>query len=164
MVNKYISEFLHSIENFVFSKILNKIYLMIIDGDKNNILEIFNLDLSFPYKIYEELNYDELCLNFKSILFKMYLSAKNFYNNNSNSNIEISGNKSRNKTFVLCIDTKEDKVVTNSNLYENIFTTIEEKFLKNLFQNDLLNLFKKREIIADLEHLNFSICVSRNYV
>lgn len=166
MVTKYISDFLANIESFIFSRILNKIYILIVDADSNTILEIFNLDLNIPCKFYYELNYDELCLNFKSLLYKLYLSSqgrkkmtnleKMKYNQENNNEI--------NKTFLLCVETKEDKIITNLKLYENIFSTIEEKFIKSLFEKDLMNIFENREILSICDDYNISISISRNYL
>jgi hypothetical protein len=150
----HIAEFLKFIENFLFARFINKIYILIIDADNNTILEVFNLEVDFADKFYD-LNYEELCLNFKSILYKLYHSYINKISDNSNM---------INKTFNLCIETGESKVISSTKLYEEMFTSIEENFIKNLFKNDLIKLFEKREVCAILDETNFSLKLSRNFI
>ena len=152
-VNQYINEFLKNCENFLFTRYIKKIYILIVDADKNQIIEISNLEIDVADKFYN-LNHDEVCLNFKSILYKLYTSSINKKNDDMN-NI--------NKTFFLCIETKESKVITNIKIFDEIIGKIEDNFVKNLFKSDLIKLIGQKEICAIVDELNYTIKITRNY-
>jgi hypothetical protein len=154
-VTTYINDFLQNIEKFLFLKYIKKIYILIIDSDEDNskITEIFNLNISFPDTFYEY-NYKELCLNFKSILNQLYIQFVN-----KNTNIPLSNDK----TFALCIETLESRVISNIKVYDEILNSIEGNFVKNLFRNDVLSVFRERETCVILDDVNLSINISRNY-
>ena len=152
-VNQYINEFLKNCENFLFARYIKKIYILIVDADKNQIIEISNLEIDVADKFYI-LNHDEVCLNFKSILYQLYTSHVNKKNDDS---VNI------NKTFFLCLETKESKVITNLKMFEEINSNIEDNFVKNLFKSDLIKLVGQKEICAIVDELNYSIKITRNY-
>jgi hypothetical protein len=67
-----------------------------------------------------------------------------------------------NTSFTLCIETVESKVVTSRKSYTSILNLFENNFVKHLFNNDLLNVFKGTEIcVCDEDILN--ITISRNF-
>lgn len=152
-VSHYISQFLKNIENFIFSRFINKIYVLIIDADAEtdtaSIIEIYNLEVDFFSKFYG-INYDELCLTFKSILNKFYVS---------NVNIK-DRNPLLNKTFSLCIETKESNLFTNRKSYDDIVNNTNLNFVKNLsiYNNN------KRDVCIISDNLNFSISLYKNYL
>lgn len=178
VINDYISDFLKDIENLIFSRFINKIYILIIDADSSTILELYSMECNFSEKFYT-LNYQELCLNFKSILYKLFItgnkriverqtnkfipSQENF-NKLSTNKDEIIDISQANKTFLLCLESNESKVLSNVKLYEEIINSFEENFVKNLFKNDMIKLFEKRELYAILDDPNFSITISRNFL
>jgi hypothetical protein len=173
VVNDYISDFLKNIENLIFSRFINKIYILIIDADSSTILEMYSMECSFSQNFYT-LNYEELCLNFKSILFKLFITGnkritekekKILIPNQENFNKHsIDYNTQANKTFLLCLESNESKVLSNVKLYEEILNSFEENFVKNLFKNDMIKLFEKRELCAMIDDPNFSITISRNFI
>lgn len=152
-INEYISLFLKNIEKLLFEKFIKKIYILIIDADTNIIIEVFNLELDFA-KMFYEFNYSELCLNFKSILYKLKLNL----GNTKDVNYDI------NKTFSLCVETNESHIFTNPKLYEETLNCIESNFIKNLFKNDLLKLYQKRQVYVIFDDLYFSVNISSNFL
>jgi len=153
-VNEYITEFLKNCEDLLFTRYLKKIYILIVDVELNKIIEIFNLELDVVDKLYN-LKHEDVCLDLKSILYKLYTSYVN-------RKVDDNFNKI-NKTFLLCIETKESKVISNLKLFDEISNCIEENFVKNLFKSDFIKIYERKEVCAIVEEINYSIKIVRNY-
>lgn len=154
-VSDYISEFLKNIEQLLFARFVNKIYILIIDADSNTILEVYNCEIEFN-EIFYDLSYENLCLGLKSVLYKLYTSYIN----------KTETFPDKNKTFSLCIETKESKIFSDQKLFDEVVNCIEVNFVKNLFKNDLLKLYQKRDVCVAGEIIcsYFSINISKNYL
>jgi len=148
-VIEQISDFIENIEKMLFNRFLNKIYILIINADTNTIVETFNIEVNFSRYFYD-LNYEELCSNFKSVLYKLYVSNK------------IINVKNMNKTFLLCIETNENKYFSSLKLYDEINQTIDAKFVRNLFKQEYLPLMVKHETLVVLDDTNFTLNISHN--
>lgn len=94
-------------------------------------------------------------MNFKSILYKLWLTYIN----------QIDDNKESNKVFTLCLESSETKVFANTKLFEEINQNIEENFVRNIFNanDNLLSVYQNREVCVILDDVNYTINISRNY-
>ena len=154
IINDYIYEFLESLEIMIMNNLIKRITINIIDPDKKIILEYFNLNLEIN-EHYNKLNYEDICLNFKSILYKFYLDYSNKEEVYPNSN----------KSFNLCIETVDSKVFSSSNFknFKESNKVIEDNFIIEYFNSNTLKLFKNTEICVVLDHMNFNLVLSRNF-
>jgi hypothetical protein len=148
----YVSDFLKCIENFVFLKFLKKVYICIIDDSDNSIIEIFNLDVNFA-SIICDFEHEELRLYFKSLLSNFWFKYIN----------KQSPCKDKNSKFHLCIETKETKVISNFKLYKEILNNMEDNYIKNIFTNDFLTVYKNCEICVQDSEFNLEITIYRNF-
>lgn len=152
-ISKQISMFLEKIEGLLFSKAIKNIYILIINCKENKLLEVFNLEIDFPDIIYK-FDHEELCLYFKSALHKLYLQ----YSNRRDEYRKI------NKTFLLGIETKESKLISNHKIYQETISTFESSFISNLFTKSNLNIYNQREDCARIEDINIFISIYRNFL
>jgi hypothetical protein len=133
----------------IYLKFIKKIYLCILNAEDSTTLEIFNLEIGFKNII--DYEYQEIRLYFKSLLSNLWhkLILKNIHTGNT--------------TFTLCIETVESKVVTSKKVYSGVLSLFENSFVKDMFSNDLLNVFKGTEVcVSDEDILN--ITISRNFI
>jgi hypothetical protein len=97
------------------------------------------------FKSFEH-EYQEIRLYFKSLLSNLWykLITKQFHEANT--------------TFTLCIETVESKVITSKGNYTKVLNLFENNFVKELFNTDLLNVFKTTELcVSDDDILNITI-------
>lgn len=152
-ISEYINQFLEDIEPLLFNNILKRITLNIIDPENKQLLEYFTLNMEIN-EYYNSLNYEELCLNLKSALYKLYLDYAN----------KQEAFADRNKSFNLCIETKDSKIFSSSNFkqYKEINKIVQDNFIIECFNNMSLDLLVNREVCCVLDHVNFNLTISRN--
>jgi len=152
---EYISEFLNSLESLIVNNLVKRITINIYEPERNKLLEYFSVNIEIN-EFYNNLIYSDICLHLKTVLNKIYLDYAN--------KKEISSNL--NKSFYLSIETRDSKIFCSSNFktFKNLNKKIEENFVIELLNNFEPNLILNKEICIAMEHVNFCITISRNYI
>jgi hypothetical protein len=151
-ISLYIQSFLDKLEKPLLLKVVKKIYICIINDRDNSILEIFNVDIKLPEYIIIH-PHEQLRLFFKSLLVNFWLK---YINKDSTYKLE-------NTKFHLCVEMKDTKVITNYKQYKEIVSALEEDYVKNLFDDKLLDVYKNFELCVQDTDFNTEITIGRNY-
>jgi hypothetical protein len=151
---EYISEFLSSLEILALNNMIKRIIINIIDPENKKILEYFSVNIEIN-EFYNNLIYSDICLHFKSLIYKfysIYSNKKEFFPNS-------------NKSFYLNIETRDSKVFCSSNFknFKEITKKIEENFVIEIINNTELRMISNKEIYIFVDHVNFHISISRNF-
>lgn len=148
----YISSFLTSIESLFLTKSLKAIHIMIIDSSINKVIELFTIDILFS-ELWFDLSYEELCLQLKTIL-------SNFYYHYCNKSVDIN----LNQTFDLGVETKALSIMKGKKVYDDITNTIQSKYIHNIVINELLDVFKNKRVVGNIDEGSLQLSISHSHI
>jgi len=154
-INEYIEDFLNNIEILMFNNLIKRVTINIIEPEKKKIIEYFNLNVEIN-EYYNDLIYSDICFHLKSLLYKFQIE----YANKQELFPEI------NKSFNLCIETCDSKIFSESNFktFKEINNVVQDNFVIDLFNDTSLKFISNREVCTVLDHVNFHITISRNFL
>ena len=160
-ISSYITDFVNSLESLLKEKTIHSVFVMIINDNSNEIIELFNIDIDINEFYFtnnsDEEYYYEICNCLKSILHHFYYK----YINMTPFSINID---KENRTFNLCIETiKEGKIINGVNNYNDISHTIKNSYIHNLIIDNFMKInSKNKEEDVVMEEENF--CIKINHI